>query len=84
MRIILNKSAKDINLLQNEIMKVIDSWARVNKTPISQKHILKEFKDGGVLEVTTKAALKALIFKGYIRKACVLSNRTFYVQLKWI
>ena len=65
-------------------MTLVDGWAREKKTPIPHKFILSELKSEGVLEVTGKAALRVLLHKGYIRKAIVASNRTFYVMLRTV
>jgi len=84
MRIRINKSEGDVNILQSQVMKIVDSWVREKKTPIPHRFILNELKSQGVLEVTAKAAIRVLVNKGYIRKAIILSNRAFYVQLRSI
>lgn len=74
----------DINELQSRIVLVIDGWVRTNKTPVPKKYLIKEMKNNGVKEVTTKAAINVLLRRGYIRKAVTLTTQVSYVQLRTI
>ena len=74
----------DINKLQQKIMQFVGKWVEEEETPVPHKEILIEMERQGVKSYTTVNALHALLEKGYIRKAVVSSNRTFYVQLRWI
>lgn len=74
---------KDINRLQEDIMKYVHTWARTEKTPIPQTEITKKMELDGEKYYTILNALKILLRKGYIRRAYASStNKTFYVQLK--
>lgn len=73
---------KPINKLQQDIMKFVDHWARTEKTPIPYSEIMKYMKAKGVKSYTIINALNVLLKKGYIRRAVIISNRTFYVQLR--
>lgn len=84
MRIRFNSGQWDINDMQLDVMRVVDHWVRTEKTPVPRRHIIKTMKDKGVQEVTTKATIKVLLKRGYIRKGIVMSNKTFYVQLRGI
>lgn len=68
-------------------MRFVEQWAREKKTPIPQKKIITEMKEGGTKDFTTAGALTTLLKLGYIRRAVPrlgTSNRTFYVQLRGI
>lgn len=75
---------RDINELQQHIMRVIDDWVHEKKVPIPHKKILAKMGEVGVKTYTTINALNALIKKGYIRRGCIVSNTTTYVQLRRI
>lgn len=77
----------DINLTglsktQQLIMEVVEAWANQEKTPIARQHIFVKMKGSGVTDPTIKDAVNGLIKKGFIRKAIITSNKTYYVQLK--
>lgn len=74
----------DINELQTDIMKFIDIWAHNNKTPIPLKLIMTEMEARKVLKPTIIKALGSLLRKGYIRRANIISNKTYYVQLRTV
>jgi len=84
MQIRFNSGQWDINAMQLDVMRVIDTWVRTEKTPVPRRHVVKTMKDKGVREVTTKATLRVLLNRGYIRKGVVMSSRTVYVQLRGI
>jgi hypothetical protein len=73
-----------INKLQTDIMVYVQDWANRHKTPVSQKDIISHMKIAGIKEPATVYALNALMGKGYIRRAYIISNKTFYVQLRRI
>lgn len=72
----------EINELQRTIMKFIDNWVITKKTPIPQSAIVKNMTEAGTKDFTTVNAINALLRKGYIRRAIITSNKTFYVQLR--
>ena len=71
-----------ITELQRDVMKVIDKWARENKEPIPHKEILNQMQQQGIKSYNTINAITALLKKKYIRRAVVISNKSFYVQLR--
>lgn len=73
---------KEINRLQQDIMKHVDVWAHTNKTPIPLREIITHMQGEGVKDFTTVNAINSLLRKGYIRRAVTISNKTFYVQLR--
>lgn len=72
----------EVNELQTQIMNLIQDWVKNQKTPVPHKQILILMKEQGVGFPTTVNALNSLLHKGYIRRAVMISNKTFYVQLK--
>lgn len=73
-----------ITELQEDVMRVVDKWSRENKQPISHKEILAQMKIRGVKNSNSITAIKSLLKKGYIRRAIVISNKSYYVQLRRI
>lgn len=79
----INKVHGDINDLQLHIMRLVDNWVRSKKKPVPHKYLMTEaMKKEHVGENTIKASIRMLVQKGYIRKAVVTSNKTFYVMLR--
>ena len=74
----------DVNELQRNIMKFVDNWVRTEKTPIPQSEIVKAMTEAGTKNFTTVNAINSLLRKGYIRRAIITSNKTYYVQLRRI
>lgn len=73
----------DINDLQFAIMVFVKRWADIQKTTVPQKEIIESLREFGVKSYTTLNAIKALIEKGYIRKAYSEQQRkTFYVMIR--
>ena len=72
----------DITDLQQRIVKYIDYWVHVEKSPIPQKNIINEMESHGDNNRTVTNALNGLLRLGYIRRAMIISNKTFYVQLR--
>jgi len=68
--------------LQHNVVKVVDTWARKNKNPISHKEILLQMRQQNVKDYSTVNAIRALIKKHYIRTAVIISNKTYYVLLR--
>jgi hypothetical protein len=75
-------SLEEINELQKKIMVFIDQWVRTEKTPVPHRMIIVEMHNQKVPDITTAGAITALLRKGYIRRACTISNKTYYVQLR--
>lgn len=79
----------EITDLQQKIMRYIDYWVHVEKTPIPQRIIILEMKPKNNLDAV-KNALTGLIRLGYIRRAITNSegesgigaNKTKYVMLR--
>lgn len=63
-------------------MAYIDNWAKTKKTPIPRSYLVSKMKSKGVKTYTTVNALNCLLQKGYIRRACDLSSKTFFIQLR--
>ena len=74
----------DINKLQRNIMIFIGEWVHVKKTPIPRKEIISRMVKDGIKDFTTVNAINSLLTKGYIRRAEVISNETFYVQIRTV
>jgi len=72
----------EINELQRNIMKFVDWWVHTENTPTPQKEIIIAMRIAGTKSFTTINALNALLRKGYIRRAVIISNKTSYVQLR--
>ena len=75
-------SVNEINKLQTDIMHFIDWWAKCKKTMVPQKEIISNMTSNGVKNFTTVNAINALLNKGYIRRAEITSNKTFYVMIR--
>lgn len=76
---------RDINNLQETIMLIIGSWARVEKTPIPQKEIIAKMEVEGVGRPTVVNALNSLLRKGFLRRtSSIQKNKTAYVQLRGV
>lgn len=65
-------------------MRLIISWGKENKRPIPFKTIVQELS--GVPDVTTKASVKSLVRKGFLRKAVLngYGSTSAYIQLRSI
>lgn len=74
----------DITEIQQTIVKFISYWVSTEKTPIPQKEIIEEMKRRGRKVSTVVNALNGLLKLGYIRRGEIISNKTFYVQLRKI
>ena len=70
--------------LQQKIMRFIDYWVHVEKKPIAQRCIIDEMVAHGQNNRTVENALNGLLKLGYIRKAVIISNKTYYTQLRRI
>lgn len=73
---------KEINKLQSEIMEFIQGWVHTEKTPVPLKNIISNMETAGIKNFTSIKALNVLVRKGYIRRAHMISNKTFFVQLR--
>ena len=74
----------EITELQQTIVKYITYWASTEKEPIPQREIIDEMKRKGKKHSTVVNALNGLLKLGYIRRAVITSNKTYYVQLRRI
>ena len=68
--------------LQEEVMKVIEEWVHVKKTPVPLKEVIAIMEIKGSKKKSTIYSLSILIKKGYIRRAYTISNKTSFVQLR--
>lgn len=74
---------KDINELQENIVKFIKCWVHEQKTPIPRSEIIKKLMSDGSKKPTIINAINILLSKGYIRRGIGTSNKTYYVLLRW-
>ena len=74
----------EITELQQKIMRYIDYWVHVEKTPIPRKEVIEQMKKRKQKERTVEKALDVLLELGYLRRAVGTSNKTFYVMLRRI
>lgn len=74
----------DITELQQKIIRYIDYWAHIEKTPIPHKKIIAEMTTHKEKNGTIIHALQMLVKLGYLRRAMVVSHatETFYVLLR--
>ena len=72
----------ELNERQKIVMAYVDWWVKNKNTPIPQQEIVKKMEEDGIKDYVTKKALKTLLKRGYLRKAYIISNKTFYVQLR--
>lgn len=75
-------SFSELNTLQTNIMKFVGWWAHEKKTPIPLKEIIANMTKEGVKSPTTIKSINVLLKKGYIRRAVVISNKSYFVQLR--
>lgn len=73
---------KDINTVQQKIMRFVETWAHSEKTPIPKVKLVSSMKDQGVKEPTILNSISVLLKRGYIRRAVGTSNKTYYVQIR--
>lgn len=74
----------EINKLQTDIMIFVSWWVHKKKTPIPYREIIVDMTSKGVKDFTTIKAINVLVKKGYIRRAYISSNKTYFVQLRGI
>lgn len=74
----------NLSNIQRQVLIIVDKWVRNKKTPVARNFIISEMEKNGIEDFTTIYTLNAVIKKGYIRKSCVSSNKTLYVQLRTI
>ena len=77
-------SISEISDLQGEIMTFIQTWVHQKKTPTPLKEIIANMENNGVNKNNTIYSLKILVQKGYIRRSNIISNKTFFVQLRTV
>lgn len=74
----------ELTELQTKVMHFIQEWVKEEKTPVPHSEILKAMKVKGVNDPSTYNALQKLLKENYIRKAIIVSNKTYYVLLRRI
>lgn len=67
---------------QLKIMEIVEKWVKTEKTPIPKQKIVADMKKEGIVEATTQYALLGLVKSNYLRKAIVVSNKVYFVQLR--
>ena len=77
-------SLSEISNTQTIVMTFIQEWIKNQKTPVPHKQILINMKANGIGNPTIVLALQTLLKKGYIRRAVMISNKTYYVQIRRI
>jgi hypothetical protein len=65
-------------------MYVIIDWVHKEKTPIPLKEIMTKTKEQEHKAPAVINAIKGLLLKGYIRRACIISNKSYFVMLRSI
>jgi hypothetical protein len=79
------KGLKDeISEAQKVAMLVIQEWVREKRTPMPKKELFKKLINMDMADSTIRMVIRELLKDGYIRRAVVISNKTFYVQLRTI
>ena len=77
-------SLNELNDTQTTIMTYISWWVNEKKTTVPLKEIIDNMIKEGIKKDTTVKALQVLLKKGYIRRAVVISNKSYFVQLRSI
>ena len=77
-------SLSELNDTQTTIMTYISWWVNEKKTTVPLKEIIDNMIQEGIKKDTTVKALQVLLKKGYIRRAVVISNKSYFVQLRSI
>lgn len=72
----------EITELQQMIMRYLDYWAHTEKSPIPKMTVIEEMKRKGSNYASVVHALGGLLRLGYIRRAVITSNKTYYVVLR--
>ena len=77
-------SLSELNDTQTKIMRYVSYWVNEKKTTVPLKEIIDNMIQEGIKKDTTVKALQVLLKKGYIRRAVVISNKSYFVQLRSI
>jgi len=75
---------EEINENQTKVMRFIIDWVKTKKTPVPHHEIIVGMKAQGYGEPTVVGILGFLLKNGYIRRAVVPSNKSFYIQIRTI
>lgn len=75
-------SISELNGLQTKIMTFIEWWVHHKKTPIPLREIVDNMILQGTKKDTTVKSINVLLKKGYIRRAVITSNKSYFVQTK--
>lgn len=76
-------SLYDITEIQQKIVRYIDHWVHIEKTPIPQTEIVKEMQKTNESVRTVVHAITGLIKLGYIRKA-VINGQSVHSKIKYV
>lgn len=77
-------SFHELSKTQEKVQLYIQHWVKTEKTIVPHQKIVAQMRAEGVKDSTIVDALKVLKRKGYVRKAIITSNKTFYVLLRTI
>lgn len=72
----------NLTISQEDIMEIVQFWVTKEKTPVPHSEILIRMKKKGQSEGTIKDAINSLLSKHYLRRAVIISNKSYYVQLR--
>jgi len=81
---VISVSFDETGNVQTVIMQFVSKWVREKRTPVPKQEILAQMETDGIKSVRTINALNSLVNRGYIRRAHVISNKAYYVQLRGI
>lgn len=73
---------REINDTQTRIMQFVDLWVHDKKTTVPLRWIIVQMEKAGTKDQTTIKAVRVLLKKGYIRRSAMISNKTYFVQLR--
>ena len=71
-----------LTISQELVMEIVEDWVHKEKTPVPHAEILIRMKKKGESEGTIKEAINSLLKKSYLRRAVIISNKSYYVQLR--
>ena len=82
MRCITVTNIGDLSNIERRIMLFVDYWAINKKTIIPRTEIFKQMLKEHIKAPSVKWAVNDLIKKQFIRRSCLHTSKTYYVQLR--
>lgn len=58
------------------------TWTKNNNEPIPKKELFKRLINKDISESTIRHGITALLKQGYIRRAAIVSNQSFYILIR--